>query len=98
MFLESLAPYDQAGNVIEVGDWVRVVQVPPGVAEAPRETRSVFRRAVGKTFRVEGFNDYGLAELNLSKKVAKGHIIWVEPTYLSRSRRRRKPVAEGAAS
>jgi hypothetical protein len=98
MLIEPLAPYDQAGNAIKVGDWVRVVQVPPGVAEAPRETRSVFRLAVGKTFRVEGFNEYGLAELNLSKKVAKGHIIWVEPAYLARSRRGRKPMPEGAAS
>ena len=98
MLLEPLEPYDQAGNLLAVGDWVRVVQVPPGVAQAPRETRSVFRRAVGKTFRVEGFNEYGLAELNLSKKVAKGHIIWVEPAFLSRSRRRRKPVSAEAAS
>jgi hypothetical protein len=36
---------------------------------------------------VEGFNQYGHAELDLSKKVSRLHTIWVEPEFLRRSKR-----------
>jgi len=53
-----------------------------------RETQIVFRKAFGKTFRVESFGAHGHAELDLSKKVAKGNWIWVEPNCLRLFRRR----------
>lgn len=77
---------------MRVGDWVRLVVVPPGVAKMPPETRSVFRFALGKTFKVEDFNEYGLAELNLTKKIGSHNTIWVEPEYLLLFRRARKSV------
>jgi len=36
---------------------------------------------------VEAFNEYGLAELDLTQKVARLNTIWVEPPYLRRTRR-----------
>ena len=81
-------PIDGRGRGLEVGDWVRLIAVPPGVARMPEETRAVFAAALGRTFRIEAFNEYGLAELDLTRKVARLHTIWVEPQYLRRTRRR----------
>lgn len=83
-----LKPLDQDGLSIEVGDWVRLVEIPPAITTMPRETRSIFRRALGLTFKVESFNQYGYAELDLSKKVGGQHTIWVEPVCLRRFRRK----------
>ena len=80
----------QKGRKIEAGDFVRVLGVPPEVANMPKETIRVFRRAVGKTFKVEGFGRYGHLELDLSKKVAKLETIWIEPELVVISRRRKK--------
>jgi len=80
-------PTDEQGRRIAVGDWVRLVSIPPDVATDPEETRAVFAAALGKTFRVEAFNEYGLAELDLTQKVARLNTIWVEPPYLRRTRR-----------
>jgi len=85
-----LTPFDQLGREIQVGDWVRLVFIPPDIANMPAETRSVFRKALGKTFKIEEFNEYGLAELDLHKKLGEFHTIWVEPEYLIRFRRRQK--------
>lgn len=86
-------PIDQIGRPVRVGDWVRVAVIPPAVAKMARETRTVFRFALGKTFRVENFNEYGLAELNLTKKIKSHNTIWVEPEYLLRFRRGRTSVS-----
>ena len=88
----TLAPCDQSGRVMEVGDWVRLVAIPPGVKQGPRETRAIFRRALGQTFKVQAFDEYGHAELDLSRKVARLNTIWVEPGYLGLHRRKRKSV------
>ena len=81
-------PFDKNGKKINPGDWVRLVEVPPDVANAPEETQIVFAKALGKTFRIEGFNRYGLAEFDLTKKVAKYDSIWVEPHFLLLCRRK----------
>ena len=85
--MQPLAPIDCTGRELFVGDWVRLIAVPPSVASGPRDTRRVFALALKKTFRIESFNQFGFAELNLSRKVARLHFIWVEPEYLERSRR-----------
>lgn len=87
----KLSPQDKRGQRIHIGDWVRLVEIPPGVTEMPRETSSVFRRALGQTFKIEAFDEYGHAELDVSRKVAKNNWIWVEPEYLLLFRRKRKP-------
>ena len=84
----SLSRKDRLSRSIRVGDWVRLVEIPPSIADMPHETQLVFKQAFGKTFRIESFNEYNLAELNLSKKVARNHYIWVEPEYLLLFRRK----------
>ncbi len=76
--------------MISAGDWVRLVETPPDILEMPEETQIVFEKALGKTFRIEKFNEYGHAELDLTKKVAKFNTIWVEPHFLLLFRRKIK--------
>ena|SRR3990172_2592060 len=87
--LKKLSRKDKLGRTIHIGDWVRLIVIPPSIADMPRETRVVFNKAFRKTFRVESFNEYGLAELDLSKKVAHNNWIWVEPEYLLLFRRKK---------
>jgi len=87
MFYE---PYDKNGNKVNIGDWVRLVEIPTGIDTMPEETQIVFNKALGKTFKIENFDEYGLAEFDLSKKVAKLNTIWVEPIFLLLSRKKRK--------
>lgn len=85
-----LQPLDRQGRTIEIGDWVRLIRIPPALAAMPRATKVVFRKALGKTFKVEGFNPVGMAELDLTQKVAKFNTIWVEPDCLQISRKKRQ--------
>jgi hypothetical protein len=84
----SLSRKDRLSRSIRVGDWVRLVEIPASIADMPHETQLVFKKAIGKTFRIESFNEYDLAELNLSQKVARNNYIWVEPEYLLLFRRK----------
>lgn len=81
-------PYDKNNKNLCVGDWVRLIEIPPGIEKMPEETQIVFANALGKTFRIEEFNEYGCAELDLTKKVAKYNTIWVEPQFLLLSRKK----------
>ncbi len=67
-----------------------MVIIPPSVKDMPRETRSAFRKALGKTFKIISFTEYNLAELDIGKKVAKYNWIWVEPEYLLLFRRKKR--------
>jgi hypothetical protein len=83
-----LQAVDALGRPLHVGDWVRLLALPPKRGHWPAATRRVFRRALGLTFRIEGFGRYGHAELDLSRKVARLETIWVEPNLLRRTRTR----------
>jgi hypothetical protein len=70
----------------KVGDLVRVAKSPTGLHDAAGiGTPGIFQEALGKRFRVEGFNSIGFVEL----KVTKADTIWIEPDCL---------VLEGASS
>lgn len=85
-------PYDRNNRKISIGDWVRLVEIPPDVKTMPDETQIVFEKALEKTFKVEGFNEYGCAELDLTKKVARYNTIWVEPHFLLLSRKKKSDM------
>ena len=76
---------DVKGRQIAVGDWVRVVALPD-VSRLPRDAQRAFRFAMNKTFRIDAFDRYGHAELDLTQKMRAFHTIWLEPNFLSRSR------------
>jgi hypothetical protein len=77
---------DAHGKGLKAGDWVRVREVPASVAKMPAETKKVFARALGKTFQIQAFDEYGGLELDLWPKVGRD-TIWIEPECVVRSRR-----------
>jgi hypothetical protein len=72
----------------KVGDSVTIKRVPAGLTDsAGIGTPGVFKRALGKTFRVAGIVEHGHLELEVTRR----DTIWIEPEFVVRSARRRKP-------
>jgi len=73
----------------KVGDFVRVVKIPSVLQDSAHiDTPGVFERALGKTFRVEGFNDLGhlelvVAEHHPSSDNYQSDTIWIEPQFVT---------------
>lgn len=64
----------------KVGDRVTVTGLPPDLDDrAQIDTPGVFRHALGKTFRIRGFDEHGHLEL----QVTKSDYIWIEPEFVS---------------
>ena len=78
---------------LKVGNWIRVTQVPFGLKNSPGlETKKVFEQALGKTFRIIAFGEYGHVELLVSRKKSTDAVwhldtIWIEPEFVVRSRK-----------
>jgi hypothetical protein len=88
---------------MKIGDRVRVVKIPSGLQEGELKTRTVFRKCIGRIFKVEGFQ-HELIELNVGRAVGKAsymETIWIEPEFLekvtSRTASRKKGRLEAAA-
>ena len=64
------------------------MKVPPNLsAGEAMDTPAVFRRAVGKSFRVEGIDEYGHLELVVAERRPKrdkyeSDTIWIEPEFV----------------
>jgi len=73
----------------EVGDLVRIEQIPSDLHDiAGINTPLVFEQALGRTFRVQGFNGLGhlelvVAEHNPSANTYESDTIWIEPKFVS---------------
>jgi predicted short-subunit dehydrogenase-like oxidoreductase (DUF2520 family) len=73
-------------GAVEIGDRVRLTEVPHAVKEGKPETRAVFKRCIGKVFPVAGF-EKGLIELQVGAVVGDfpaARSIWIEPEFLER--------------
>jgi tRNA(Ile)-lysidine synthase len=75
----------------KLGQKIRVVSLPDLSDLAPdtkdRPTRSLFAKCVGKVLRIDGFNKYGLLELNVLDNGTQApnychHTIWIEPEHV----------------
>jgi hypothetical protein len=79
-----------------VGDQVKLNGIPTpveGDRERFPETFALFQKAVGRTFRVRGFGEYGHAELWLREDGSENenggvNSIWVEPEHLTHFERK----------
>jgi hypothetical protein len=77
-----------SSSKFKVGDFVRVVKIPTDLHDAARiDTPEVFKRALEKTFRVEGFNELGhlklvVAERHPSQDTYESDTIWIEPQFV----------------
>jgi len=65
-------------SLYKIGDAVTLVKIPPAVKDTPVETISVFKSAVGKTFRVAEIDEHGHLEL----WVKPMECIFVEPEFV----------------
>jgi hypothetical protein len=80
----------------KVGDQVKIEKIPPGLSDsAGIDTSGVFKRALGRTFRIEGFDERGhielvIAERRPSSKRYESDTIWIEPEFVARVAHRRK--------
>ena len=63
---------------------MRLVGVPDGLSDDPDlPTKSTFERCVGHEFVVSGFNEIGMAELDIQSITGSiGETIWVEQCFL----------------
>ena len=79
----------------KIGDRVTVTTLPPILDDrAEMDTPGVFRRALGKTFRVEGFDRYGHLELVVAERKPRpdayeSDTIFIEPEFVTLARRSR---------
>ena len=69
-------------RTLRVGDRVQLIRMPR-LKALPHESRPVFRRSLGRVFRIASFERYGHAELY----VARWETIYVEPEFLRFVRR-----------
>jgi hypothetical protein len=84
------APIDAKGRPLRIGDVVRLVRRPP-LHRMPTETKSAFRQALSRKFRISQFERYGHAELY----VHRFETIYVEPWLLRRVQRGPRQEALG---
>ncbi len=72
----------------QAGDLVTVKRIPSRLTDAAGiGTPAVFKRALGKTFRVVGIGEYGHLEL----EVTSHDTIWIEPEFVVRADQGREP-------
>lgn len=69
---------------MKVGSKVRLIGIPDGLEDYPDfPTKSTFERCIGHEFVIEGFNEVGMAELDIESVTGSvGETIWVEPKFL----------------
>ena len=65
---------------MKMGAKVRVIGVPDGLPDSPEmATKTIFLRCVGREFVIAGFNQYGMAEINIESVTGSlGETIWIE--------------------
>ena len=70
--------------LVNVGTHVRLIGVPGGLEDYPDlPTKSIFKRCVGQEFVIAGYNEVGMAELEVESVTGNfGESIWVEPCFL----------------
>lgn len=55
--------------MIQAGSFVTLTTMPPGVDTLPEETFRVFRFCLGRTYRVEEIDRWGMAVLDVSADI-----------------------------
>jgi hypothetical protein len=70
---------------MKIGDRVRLISLPPDlpVGDADLPTKAIFEKCIGHEFVITGFNEIGMAELDIESMTdGVGETIWVEPQFL----------------
>lgn len=71
-------------SAMKAGSKVRLIGIPDGLENYPDPpTKSTFLKCVGHEFIVAGFNEVGMAEINIESVTGSlGEAIWIEPKFL----------------
>jgi hypothetical protein len=94
---------DRKGKSIRVGDFVRVVEIPPDVPRYEKlpsaeemQTQAVFNRCLGRAFRIEAFDEERIELLvgAVMKRPAYEHTIFLEPKFVELARRLKSKVSK----
>jgi hypothetical protein len=69
---------------MKLGARVRIIGIPEDLSESPDfPTRSTFEKCLGHEFVIAGFNQFGMAELEIQSVTGNfGESIWVELQFL----------------
>jgi hypothetical protein len=70
---------------MKVGDRVRLTSRPPDLPDGDTDlpTRATFEKCIGREFLITGFNELGMAELDIESVTGSvGETIWVELQFL----------------
>jgi hypothetical protein len=67
----------------KIGDRVRVEKTPRMDSSWPAETVKIFKRVIGDSFQIRGFNQIGLAEIwakdnGSPARGGRAHSLWIE--------------------
>ena len=79
-----------SSSSFKVGDLIRVVRIPSDLHDAAGiGTPAVFQKALGNTFRIEGFDEHGHLELVVAERKASAEryasdTIWIEPEFVEK--------------
>lgn len=94
---------DRKGKAIRLGDFVRVVAIPPDVPQYENlpsaeemQTQSVFDRCLGRAFRIEAFDEERVELLvgTVMKRRAYEHKIYLEPKFIELAHKRKRKVSK----
>jgi hypothetical protein len=78
-----LKPIDRDGNKIVQGSKVIFLEAPNTLLNGlSLEDQQAISRQVGKILQVQGFDEYGHAELEFVDNDGSEHFIWIEPVVL----------------
>ena len=69
---------------MKIGERVRLVSIPDGLEDQPDfPTKSTFEKCIGQEFVIAGFNQIGMAEIEIESVTGSvGETIWVERNLL----------------
>lgn len=81
----NIEPNDRLGNLVRVGDSVILAEIPDTLlANLLPEDQEAIRAQKGNCLMIEGFDDYGNAELEFIDAREHLHTIWIAPTALEK--------------
>ncbi len=76
---------DRNKNTINIGDHVKVIEIPEWLPEGlPEKDQIAISAQVGRVLIVEGFGEDGSVELEFIDDAKHIHTIWVAPNCLER--------------
>lgn len=76
---------DANGTTLQIGDYVVLLEAPEELLrDLPSEDKVAIQAQVGRSLEVQGFDEYGHAELEFTDMNGTMHFIWVKGLVLQK--------------